>query len=90
MMLRRLKFYWWGSFWRGWWQWGKGFGMVADKDYEVTGQSWLIGPIQITWWDRANWRDYCYTDEEAAEVDRQENEEMRQWASERRNSGPTP
>ena len=81
-MLSRLDFFWWGRFWRGWLQWGP-INMCADKDWNVTGKGWLIGPVQVTWWDRSNWRDYRYTKEEADEIDRQENEDMRRWRTER-------
>lgn len=70
-MTRRLQFYWWGSFWRGWLQWGP-IHMCADKNWDVTGRGWLFGPIQITWWCRHDWERYCYTEEEAAEEDRKD------------------
>jgi hypothetical protein len=77
-MFQRLDFFWWGSFWRGWLQWGP-LNMCADKDYSVRGRGWLLGPLQITWWDRPDWRSYRFTPEEAAAVDAQELEEIRQW-----------
>lgn len=75
-MIRRLQFTWWGRFWRGWWQWGRGAMIVADKDYSVQGSSWHIGPLGITWWDRANWRDFCFTKEESAAEDERDREIM--------------
>lgn len=55
----RLRFFWWGRFWRGWLQFGRGFTVVADKDHSVqTVWAFLIGPLEIEWWDRQNWRDW--------------------------------
>lgn len=91
-MFRKLSFDWWGWkpgrkpgrrwHWPMYTQWGP-MNMCADKDFNVQGRGWLIGPFQFTWWDRSNWRDFCYTPEESAEVDRQEREEMREWREKR-------
>jgi len=63
----RLRFFWWG--WRRI-RFGPGWNLCADKDFSVKAKTFDIGPLQIEWWDRSNWRDYCYTEEEAAEIDR--------------------
>ena len=91
-MLRRIDFFWWGWkpgrkpgrrwHWPMYIQWGP-INMCADKDWTVEGRGWLFGPLQITLWDRPNWRDFIYTPEEADEVDRLEREEMRQARTER-------
>lgn len=65
----RLAFHWWGHFWRGWWQWGPGFIVVADKDDNVEAYSFLVGPLEVNWWSRADWQDFCFTPEEAAAED---------------------
>lgn len=62
----RLGFFWWGTFWRGWWQFGRGCTLVADKSFDVRGSSFLLGPLEINWWSRSDWRDFCFTPEEAA------------------------
>jgi hypothetical protein len=67
----RLGFFWWGTFLRGWLQWGRGFTVVADKDCKVqTVWTFLFGPLEIEWWNRRDWRRYCFTPAEAEEADR--------------------
>jgi len=68
----RLGFHWWGRFWRGWLQCGHGFTVVADKDYTVQAKSFLFGPLEIDWWSRTDWQDFCFTAEEAAAEDARE------------------
>jgi hypothetical protein len=64
----RLSFFWWGSFLRGWLQFGRGFTVVADKNPEVrTVWTFLIGPVEVDWWNRPDWREFCFTREEAVE-----------------------
>lgn len=65
----RLRLCWWGHFWRGWLQFGKGWRICADKDYNVSGRSFFIGPIEIQWWCRPDWQDFCFTQEEADAFD---------------------
>ena len=66
----RLNFHWWGGFFRGWAQWGRGPTICADKDYSVeTLWTYHIGPLQIEWWNRPDWRSFCFTPEEARVAD---------------------
>ena len=63
--LGRLGLFWWGSFWRGWLQWGPGFTVCADKDDTVqTLWTFRVGPVEIEWWNRSDWRKFCYGDDE--------------------------
>lgn len=67
----QLGFFWWGKIGKGrlkfWRQWGKSSTVCADKNYNVhTLWTFLIGPLEIQWWDRADWRAFCFTKEEAA------------------------
>lgn len=75
LIFGRLSFCWWGRFWSGWWQFGRGFTLVTDKDYTIKAWSFLIGPIEVDWWDRPDWRDFCFTPEEAAAEDARERAE---------------
>jgi hypothetical protein len=70
----RLGFFWWGSFWRGWLQFGRGCTLVTDKRFDITASSFLIGPLEVDWWSQADWRDYCFTPEEAAAEDARDRE----------------
>lgn len=76
LTIRRLSFFWWGTFWRGWLQFGRGFTVCADKDPNITASSFLIGPVEIDWWSRADWRAFCFTPEEAAAEDTREREAL--------------
>jgi hypothetical protein len=85
MSMGKLRLFWWGRTWRGWKQFGSGATVCADKDYSVTtAWTFLLGPLEIQWWNRSDWRDFCYTPEESAEVDRQFAAEMRKGSG---NSG---
>lgn len=73
--MSRLSFRWWGTFWRGWFQWGR-VSIVADKDYDVTATGFMVGPIEINWWSRSDWRAFCFTPEEAAAEDARDRAEL--------------
>lgn len=71
--MSRLRFVWWGHFWRGWLQWGRAARILADKDYSVhTLWAYHVGPLEIEWWNRPDWRVFCYTKAEADAADKEE------------------
>ena len=66
----RLRFFWWGSFLRGWLQWGRAAKVCADKDCGVqTVWNYHFGPLEIQWWNRPDWHAFCFTKEEARAED---------------------
>lgn len=80
--LGRLGFFWWGKIGRGrlkfWRQWGKACMVCADKDTSVhTVWAFHFGPLEIEWWNRADWRSFCFTKEESAAEDAADRAAMR-------------
>lgn len=66
----RLRFFWWGSFLRGWLQWGRAGTTCADKNFSKhTLWAFHFGPLEVQWWNDPKWQRYCFTPEEAAAED---------------------
>jgi hypothetical protein len=81
LTIGRLSFFWWGTFWRGWLQFGRGFTVCADKAPDIqTSWTFLLGPVEIDWWSRADWRDFCFTPAEAAAEDERDRASLRRGA----------
>lgn len=67
----RLRIAWWGHFLRGWWQFGSYGWVCTDKDHSICARSFFIGPVEVQWWNDADWQRYCFTPAEAAAFDAQ-------------------